>query len=278
MWLFGKKKETERTTSPQEEQVQAFARRFDAQEMTLVAVTGPEGMSNTREGEDDLWTVRMPLTAWMDSFDSVVHREPAALEILADDRLLAYLGQRLPRNFIIKAKVRPALEGDAFQLVGMPEAGFDPDLKAALDEQVRPVTLDGGALGAFTLNRSVDQFQAEVVWLGTPVLLVFDRGQEEQGVLNTAAALLTDNGAWGESVYAFAAERVLEQVNVLNTEDEEGQPLTADELAKQMEPEVVEVDGSENVTVWLGGEPLWGHNVRVEGTLSAGPKEAKLED
>ncbi len=278
MWLFGKKKESEPKLSPEQEQVQAFARRFDAQEMTLVAVTGMQGVSHTREGEDELWTVRVPLTAWMDEFDAVVHNQPASLEILADDRLLGYLIQRLPRNFILKAKVRPALEGDVFQLVDMPEPGFDPELKAILDEQVKPVTLDGGALGIFTLNPGVDQFQAEVKWLEQPVLLAFDRGQEEKGALDTAAALLADADNWDKRLRAFAAERVVEQVNDMSQEDEEGQPLTVDELAEALEPEQVQVDGAGSVTLWLGGDLLYGRSIRVDATLAAGPAEAALED
>lgn len=278
MWLFGKKKEQERKLSPEQEQVQAFARRFDAQELTLVAVTGMQGLSHTRESEAALWTVRMPLTAWMDEFDAVVHNQPAVLEILADDRLLSYLGQHLPRNFIIKAKVRPALEGDAFQLVGMPEPGFDPELKAILDEQVKPVVLDGGELGTFTLNRSVNQFQAEVKWQEQTLLLAFDRGQEEQGALDTAATLLADAENWDERARTFAAEQVLEQVNGLCAEDEEGQPLTADELAEQLEPELVQVEGADRVTLWLGGDLLYGRSIRVDATLADGPTDAVLED
>lgn len=278
MWLFGKKKEQERKLSPEQEQVQVFARRFDAQEMTLVAVTGMQGLAHTRESEDTLWTVRMPLTAWMDEFDCVVHNQPAMLEILADDRLLSYLGQHLPRNFIIKAKVRPALEGDAFQLVGMPEPGFDPELKAILDEQVKPVTLDGGKLGTFTLNRSVNQFQTEVKWLEQTVLLAFDRGQEEQGALDTAATLLTDAENWDERLRTFAAERVLAAVNDMSQEDEEAQSLTADELAEQLEIELVQVESVDAVTLWLGGDLLYGRSIRVESTLSAGPTDAVLED
>lgn len=278
MWLFGKKKEQERKLTPEQEQVQAFARRFDAREMTLVAVTGMQGESHARETEDALWTVTVPLTAWMDTFDNVVHNQPAVLETLADDRLLGYLIQRLPRNFIIKAKVRPALEGDAFQLVDMPEAGFDPELKAILDEQVKPVTLDGGELGAFTLNRSVNQFQAEIKWLEETVLLAFDRGQEEQGALDAAASLLTEAESWDERVRTFAAGRVLEQVNDLSAEDEEGQPLTADELAEQLELELVQVEGSDGVTLWLGSDLLYGRSIRVDTTLSAGPVDAVLED
>ena len=278
MWLFGKKKASERKLSPEQEQVQAFARRFEAQEMTLVAVTGMQGLSHTRENEDELWTVRVPLTAWMDAFDAVVHHQPASLEILADDRLLGYLLQRLPRNFILKAKVRPALEGDAFQLVDMPEPGFDPELKAILDEQVKPVMLDGGALGKFTLNRGVDQFQAEVKWLERPVLLVFDRGQEEQGALDAAGALLADIPGWDARLRAFAASRLLEQVNGLSAEDEDFVPLTEEELAQQLEPELVQAEGDDGVRVWLGSDLLYGRSIRVDAALSAGPTQAVLED
>ncbi|MBO5727513.1 MAG: DUF2262 domain-containing protein [Oscillospiraceae bacterium] len=278
MWLFGKKKASERKLSPEQEQVQAFARRFEAQEMTLVAVTGMQGASHTRENEDELWTVRVPLTAWMDAFDAVVHHQPASLEILADDRLLGYLLQRLPRNFILKAKVRPALEGDAFQLVDMPEPGFDPELKAVLDEQVKPVVLDGGALGKFTLNRGVDQFQAEVKWLERPVLLVFDRGQEEQGALDAAGALLADIPGWDARLRAFAASRLLEQVNGLSAEDEDFVPLTEEELAQQLEPELVQAEGDDGVRVWLGSDLLYGRSIRVDAALSAGPTQAVLED
>ena len=278
MWRFGKKKDKERTRTSQQEQVQAFARRFDAQEMTLVAVTDSRGMSHDREGEDDLWTVRVGLSAWLDAFDGVVQHTPATLEMLADDRLLSYLGQRLPRNFILKAKVRPAAEGNAFQLVDMPEPGFDPELKAILDEQVKPVTLDGGALGRFTLNRGVDQFQTEVKWLEGPVLLVFDRGQEEQGALDTASALLADVPGWDARLRAFAAQRVLEQVNALSDPDEEGQPLTADELEEQLEVEQVQAQGADSARVWLGGDLLCGHSIRVDITLTAGPTDAELED
>ncbi len=280
MWLFGKKKDKERALSPQQEQVQAFARRFDALEMTLVAVTDTQGLSHTREGEDALWTVRVGLSAWMDAFDGVVQHTPATLEVLADDRLLDYLAQRLPRNFILKAKVRPAPEGNAFQLVDMPEPGFDPELKAILDEQVKPVVLDGGALGKFTLNRGVDQFQTEVKWMEQPVLLVFDRGQEEQGALDAAGALLADIPGWDARLRAFAADRLLEQVNGLSAEDEDEDfvPLTEEELTQQLEPEQVQVEGAEGVRVWLGGDLLYGRSIRVDATLSAGPTDAALED
>ena len=278
MWLFGKKKEKLQEVPAQDAQVQAFAQRFRAEEFTLVAVTGPEGLDYARGEGEKLWTVSVPLTAWMDEFDAVVHAQPARLEMLADERLRDYLGRRLPGNFIIKARVRPAVEGDAFQLTGMPEPGFDPELKAILDEQVKPVTLESEALGTFTLNRAVDQFQAEADWLDGRVLLVFGREEDADQCLACAEALLAQAQDWDGRLRAFAADRLLDAVNALSAEDEDAQPLTRDELLEQLEPETVQVGRDGSVAVWLGGEPLWGQTIRVMGTLEHGPADARLEE
>lgn len=273
MWLFGKKKETRQEPSAQELQVQAFARRFEAEEFSLVAVTGPGGLSGDRGEDEPLWTMTMPLTAWMDEEDGVVHAEPARLEILADDRLRDYLRQCLPGNFIIKARVRADREGGAFQLVGMPEPGFDPELKAILNEQVKPVTLDGEDLGTFTLNRSTNWFQAEVDWAGQTVLLNVDAGEEFQSCLNTARALLAQAGSWDEAARALAADVLLEQVN----RDMEEDPVTREELRECMELESVQTGADGRVTLWYGGDLFMGQAVRIEGTVDRGPAEAALE-
>lgn len=272
MWLFGKKKESERKLSPEQEQVQAFARRFEAQEMTLVAVTGMQGASHTRENEDELWTVRVPLTAWMDAFDAVVHHQPASLEILADDRLLGYLLQRLPRNFILKAKVRPALEGDAFQLVDMPEPGFDPELKAILDEQVKPVVLDGGALGKFTLNRAMNWFEAQVDYLGQPVLLAFEQDNDRQDCLATARAMLADAEGWDTRLRNYVADRFLD---LLNEQAEEA--ITRDELVEGIDHDTIIAGPGGSFTVWYSGAPFF-EAVWLTGTLEAGPTDAGLDE
>ena len=54
--------------------------------------------------------------------------------------------------------------------------------------------------------------------------------------------------------------------------------LTQEELAEELELEQIQVDGAGNVTVWLGGDCLWGRSIRVTGTVSGGPGEAALEE
>ena len=46
-----------------------------------------------------------------------------------------YLRQRVPRDFIIKCRARLSVDGSRLLMLELPQPGFDPDLKAILDEQ-----------------------------------------------------------------------------------------------------------------------------------------------
>lgn len=276
MWLFGKKKETEHTPSPQELQVQEFAQKFLPEEFVLVAVTGPEGIAVDRKEGESLWTITTPLTAWMDEDDGVVTVQSALLQILADDRLRDYLRQRLPGNFIIKARVRPGKDAGLFQLVGMPEPGFDPELKAVLTEQVKPVTLETQDLGTFTLHRGMHWFETQVDWLDQSIQLTFNQGcdEEQQASLTTARALLGAAADWDVRLRDFVADRLLDTVN----EQQEDQPLSRDELCGSLIPEAVHAEPGGSFTVWYGSDLFFGQAAQVSGALDKGPANAQLEE
>ena len=274
MWPFGKKKEKEREASPQEIQVQEFARKFLPEEMNLVAVTGPEGMSADRKEGEELWTLTTPLTAWMDEDDGVVSTRPALLQILADDRLREYLRHQLPANFIIKARVRSGVDADAFQLVGMPEPGFDPELKAILNEQVKPVTLDAEGIGTFTLIRSANWFATQIDWAGQSVQLTINNGTEQEAALSVARTLLSDPEGWDARLRGFVADRLLEAIN----DQMEDEPVTREELLESLGAESVQVEDEGAFSVWYAGDVLFGKAVRVTGTVAEGPVDAQLEE
>ena len=274
MWLFGKKKEKEREETPQEMQVREFARKFLPEEMDLVAVTGPEGVSADRKEGEELWTLTTPLTAWMDEDDGVVSTRPALLQILADDRLREYLRHQLPANFIIKARVRPGVDGDAFQLVGMPEPGFDPELKAILNEQVKPVTLEAEGIGTFTLIRSANWFAAQIDWVGQSVQLTINNGEGQEQALCVARTLLSDPEGWDSRLRTFAADRLLDAVN----EQLEEEPVTREELLESLTAESVQVEDEGAFAVWYAGDVLFGKAVQVTGTVDEGPVNAQLEE
>ncbi len=275
MWLFGKKKEMTHEPSPQELQVQEFAQKFLPDEFVLVAVTGPEGVSDERADGEVLWTLTIPLTAWMDEDDGVVSTTPARAQILADDRLRSYLCQRLPGNFIIKVRVRPGKEDGLFQLVGMPEPGFDPELKAILTEQVKPVTLETDDLGTFTLHRRMNWFETQIDWLDQSVQLTLNQGTDEdhQASLATARTLLGAAAHWDARLRSFVADHLLDTVN-----EQEDQPLSAEELASSLTPEAVHAEPDGRFTLWYGSDLFFGQAAQVSGSLEAGPAHALLED
>lgn len=276
MWLFGKKKEKEQEASPQEIQVQEFAQKFLPEEMNLVAVTGPEGVSADRKEGEELWTLTTPLTAWMDEDDGVVSTRPALLQILADDRLREYLRHQLPASFIIKARVRPGVDGDAFQLVGMPEPGFDPELKAILNEQVKPVTLEAEGIGTFTLIRSANWFATQIDWVGQSVQLTINNGdeQEREAALSVARTLLSDPEGWDARLRNFVADRLLETVNDQMQEE----PVTREELLESLMAESIQVEEEGAFAAWYAGDLLFGRAVQVTGTVDEGPADAQLEE
>lgn len=275
MWPFGKKKEISHEPSAQEIQVQEFAQNFLPEELVLVAVTGPEGVSDQRADGEALWTLTIPLTAWMDEDDGVVNTAPAQAQILADDRLRSYLCQHLPGNFIIKARVRPGKEDGLFQLVGMPEPGFDPELKAILNEQVKPVTLKTEDLGTFTLHQRMNWFETQTDWLDQSVQLTFNHSSDEdhQASLATARTLLDAAAHWDTRLRSFVADRLLDTVN-----EQEDQPLSPEELASSLTPEAVHAEPDGRFTLWYGSDLFFGQAAQVSGTLEAGPTDAQLEE
>ena len=276
MWLFGKKEKKERTPTPEEVQVQTFAQNFLPEEFVLVAVTAPEGISDTRGEDEPLWTLTIPLTAWMDEEDGVVSTGSARLNILADDRLRDYLRQRLPGNFIIKARVRPGKEDDLFQLIGMPEPGFDPELKAILTEQVKPVTLETEDLGTFTLHRTMNWFEVQADWAEQTILLTFNQGTEEEQneSLTTARTLLADSAGWDARLREAIARTLLDTVN----EQNEDEPVTHEELLASLTPESLLAAPEGSFTAWYGSDLFFGQAAKVSGTVTDGPTDAQLED
>jgi len=273
MWLFGKKKEKPQTVPAQDLQVQEFAQKFLPDEFVLVAVTGPEGLASDRKEDEALWTMTLPLTAWMDEDDGVVSTQPALLQTLADDRLRDYLRHQLPGNFIIKVRVRPGKDGDLFQLVGMPEPGFDPELKAILDEQVKPVTLETEDLGTFTLIRSMNWFETQTDWLGQSIQLTFNQGEEQEDSLTTARALLSGAADWDRPLRDYVADHLLDKVN-----EQLEESVSREALLESLSPESLQAGPNGSFAIWYASDLFWGQAARVMGTLDKGPADVRLEE
>lgn len=283
MGLFKRKQKDEsvqeplRTESVQQQTVKAFADQFLADEIQLLAVTGPSGISYTQDERSGLWHVCFGLTAWMDKYATEIELGDARLEAMLDDDLLEFLLGRIPRNFVISVAARPSLDGSRFLMTDLPAPAFDPDLHAIAQQQKKPVSIEVEELGKFTLNRSLGWYEASVDWCGREVSLTFDQAQETLAAAqNTARALMREKTQWNARVREFAADELLSRARSFLEEDEY---LSREDFVALMECDSILASPDGAFEFWFGGEDLLMlHPVHVTGTLNDGPTFAEIEE
>ena len=278
--MFGfKKKEPEQT--PDNKQFKELAAQYLPGELTLLAVTGANGFGGGKTAKEKLWRASIGLTAWMEEDSPDIHRGEFVLSTIADDRLLGVLQRRAPQDFIIKFKGRVSEDGKRLLLLDLPEPGFDPDLKAILEEQKKPVTFWEEGLGTFTLNRQVDWFETELDWLGTEISLTIDMEEDREEALQNAKTLLASAADWDKRVRAYAADELVSLANDWSQDmDEDGETptITREQFMERMELESIEIGGDGSFTFWFGdGDLFYGHSIRVSGDLENGPDDASME-
>ena len=259
----------------------AFLARFPGKETDILGITDPGGLNADKVEGTELWKVSIGLTAWMDEYEQELHQSPARFEAMVDETLLEYLRARTPRNFIITATVRPCEEDSTcFLMTDLPKPAFDPTLKALLEEQKKPVTLDVDGLGSFTLNRGLGWYDATVEWLGEEISLNLDQNEETlEAAQDTAKALMGSQEDWDRRVRAFSAAELLERVNdLLQSEDEDAELYTAETLAEQFQIDSILAGPDGTFEFWFSDDDLFlAHPVHVTGTLEQGPNLAEMD-
>lgn len=282
MGLFKKKEKKESGDSGEE--YRAFAADFLPEELTVLAVTGASGFNGGKADGDRLWTAGIELTAWMEEDSPDIHQGSFQLTSKVDEKLLDYLRQRVPRDFIIQCRVRISGDGKRLLLLDLPKPGFDPDLKAILEEQKKPVTFWAEALNTyFTLNRSAGWFETELLWLERPIQLTFDPDEDREDCLEQAKTLLGAQEDWDRRIRAFAAQELLALANEWagndsEDEDEDAVPITQDQFMARMELESIQLRDSGEFDFWFSdGDLFYGHSICVSGGLAQGPVQAQME-
>lgn len=257
-------------------QFKEFAARFLPEELTILAVTGASGFGGGKSGKEELWTASIGLTAWMEEDSPDIHRGEFVLSTIGDDQLLEILRQRAPRDFIIKFRGRVSEDEKRLLLLDLPEPGFDPDLKAILEEQKKPVTFEEEGLGTFTLNRQVNWFETNVDWLGTEISLVFDKDEDREACIQNAKALLASAAEWDRWAREYAAVELLDSANDWAEDGEE--PITKERFMERMELESVEIRADSSLEFWFAdGDMFYGHSIHVTSNMTSGSSTVQME-
>ena len=286
--LFKKREKTEEAAAPAQEESQdrlkALGAKFLPEIWTILAVTGAEGWGGSRVQENGPWLATLELTAWKESDgEEAAQRGKFRLMALADDKLLEYLRRRVLRDSVIQVDVRPNEDFTAFLMEELPQPVTDPEMKAILEEQKKPVSFWEEGLGTFVLNRSVGWFEAEADWLGQTVRLDFDKDEDRVDCLAHFHALMEGQQEWDQRVRAFAAEQLLELANdweqeSAGNEEREPEEITAEQFMERMELDAVQIYGDGAFEFWFNdGDLFWGHAIHVTGSLDRGPEKAQME-
>ena len=266
------------------EELRALGQKFLPEEFSILAVTGAGGFGGSRPQENGPWLAVLELTAWKEEdSDQPAYREKTQLVALADDKLMEYLRRRVRGDSVFQIMVRPSEDGKQFLMTELPQPEIDPEMKAILEEQKKPVSIWVPELGTFTLNRLVNWFEAEVEWLGQPARLDIDREEDWDACVEQAKALMADQKGWDEKVRSFAADQLLEQANdwaqdAAGNEDEEPEEITREQFMERMELDAVQISADGRFEFWFNdGDLFWGHAIHVTGSLDQGPEMAQME-
>ena len=266
------------------EELRALGQKFLPEEFSILAVTGAGGFGGSRTQENGPWLAVLELTAWKEEdSEEPAHREKAQLVALADDKLMDYLRRRVRGDSVFQIMVRPSEDGKQFLMTELPQPEIDPEMKAILEEQKKPVSIWVPELGTFTLNRLVNWFEAEVEWLGQPARLDIDREEDWDACVEQAKALMADQKGWDEKVRSFAADQLLEQANdwaqdAAGNEDGEPEEITREQFMERLELDAVQISADGRFEFWFNdGDLFWGHAIHVTGSLDQGPEMAQME-
>lgn len=277
--MFGLFKKQEKPSEPQWPEFKQLSAQYLPEERTILAVTGANGFTGGRAGKEKLWTASIGLTAWLEEGEPELHRGEFVLSTIADDRLLEHLRHRTRPDSVIRFQGRVSEDGKRLLLLDLPEPAFDPELKAVLEEQKKPVTFEAEGM-KFTLNRQVDWFETEVNWLNATISLVFDAGEDHEACAARAKQLLAAAADWDRRVREYAAKELTGLANDWAEELEDGgsQEISPKQFAERLELESIEVRASGGFQFWFGdGDLFYGHSVWVSGDLEGGPDDAAME-
>ena len=282
MAMFGLFKKKEKPVEKKEanagsEELRALAAKFLPEEMTVLAVTGPTGCASGKEESDELYTVGIALTAWMEEFGEEIHREEVRLITKADATLQRFIAQRLPSDFIVKCKVRPNADGTVFLLTNLPEAAFDPDLKAILEQQKAPTTVELDGVGEFVLNRGLKLFQREADWGEGSMVLCVEENSDLEACAACAREILNARDSWDIQIRERAAAVLLDTVNgYLEQEGEE--PISKEEFMQRLTPDTLEIYSADSFHAWYSDDGMvGGSGVEASCSLKLGVTDVNAE-
>jgi hypothetical protein len=173
-------------------------------------------------------------------------------------------------------------DGPQIELLRIIKADLNaPELNQAVEELKKAVTHKDDQFGVFTLDRSVNWYNAQTTWMGATTRLSLDSGEGSaafpQGSLDQARKLWKDAKRWDGEIRSRIVKELLELKNGTWLKEGEKQ-LTADDFLRRISLSSVTVYSDGSFEFWYDdGDLFLGHSIMVSGSIEGGLTDAGLQ-
>ncbi|WP_458110202.1 DUF2262 domain-containing protein [Bacillus zhangzhouensis] len=261
------------------QQINAFEKRFSAEIVDIIAVTGPTGVGAGKAGKESLWTASIPLIAWKEK--GHITTEKVRLCWLTDEEGLREKQAQLHKESIVTLQVRKG--AGEFMLVSLIDTDTEErELQEILEEAQKPVFYHDDKLGTFELVKGLDLFETTIQWGNQECLLYFNL-EEDEGItdaIQTARRLVQEQTKWDSSIKSFAANKLIELAKDWQEQDdsdENQEEITHDQFINRISLESLQAyPNGEFEAYYHDGDLFWGHVILITGNIDGTFKDAHI--
>lgn len=250
-----------------------------------MGVVNAGGVSGAGVGPVDkiVWSVLINLSGWKPVGGQLRKSELTIRKVVPEAAVQSYMAA-IASYDVIRIKARWSED----TILGSPQALLtelvgkdttDAELNAYALELQQAVTFTDPQFGVFSLDRSLDWYQAIPQWRGNSIRLSLNTivPEELNQALVAARLLWVDQDEWHQKVTAFAISKLLELKNGSWLGDGEAKVSKA-EFARKMSLESIILEANGSFEFWHNdGDLFWGHSIRVSGNMEEGPIDAGIE-
>ncbi|EAK0446715.1 DUF2262 domain-containing protein [Campylobacter lari] len=234
-----------------------------------VATVFGEGSVAATYHDDKFYRILLPDVI---AYKNLENNEIVENKILINkiDSDTAYYHQTFKEKTIMKLKVKE-IDSKTFELIEVIEQNYkkDEELQNILNKYLEPVYCTDEILGNFTLNKSLNIFEKDFIWIdNTTVLIHFNNDNEQQTSIKTARKIIENKNELDKKVKEYIYEQLINELN--------NKKLTKEEFINSLSFESIDIL-NDTIEFYIDDGGLFGwHVIIVESSFNFDFKKAYL--
>lgn len=271
-------------TEIEAKQDQLFTEFAQSETIIIEGIVAPSGLGAGIQGE--VRHLTFGISPWRRQGGGLVHQEATVHKRCSKAEVDAIFKALSAYSvFQLEGKLVESPEGGGppqIELLRILKTDLnDPLLKQAVEDLKKPVTYKDDQFEVFTLDRSVNWYNAQTTWMGATTQLSLDSGEGgavfPQGSLEQARNLWKDAKRWDGEIRSRILKDLLDLKN--GTWLEKGEKkLTANDFLRRISLSSVIVYSDGSFEFWYDdGDLFLGHSIMVSGSIKGGLDGAGLQ-